>query len=374
MAIDRTVRLLTSLNRASTSRVLNLAMIAAANANNPEHGARPLFVSPTINRSILLKHRVRADNSYVLGDDRAVATKIIIPFDPADLKAGGRSFFVGQKGFRDMLREVGQYGGEAGMERDIEVLRLINRVPSLDPFLLREQLRGRSIGCANSYFQINPADQERMHAYVSFEVHRLIRLAMGGTGEEQNGYTTKLVSALLSSEVDGKLEPLRETLAMQPDDFREGVFSWRGFLYYKWSMDELWPQIVTVLREVKQVEPIGAVGSEARAFLAQSQTMVLQHVREGGLAVRKILGVYDGAFDALVSNETPTTFRDFLLEAPHLFIDLGEKMGAISHIVSFWRYRFPERARLVMDCEELASIFQDFTASFSSVVAPSWAA
>src|SRR5690242_5656613 len=145
LAIDRTVRLLTSLNRASTSRVLNLAMIAAANANNPEHGAHPLFVSPAINRSILLKHRVRADDSYVLGDGRAVATKIIIPFDPADLKAGGRSFFVGQKGFRDMLREIGQYSREAGMERDVEVLRLINRVPSLDPFLLREQLRGRSI-------------------------------------------------------------------------------------------------------------------------------------------------------------------------------------------------------------------------------------
>ena len=129
-----------------------------------------------------------------------------------------------------------------------------------------------------------------------------------------------------------------------------------------------------MLKEVKQVEPIGAVGSEARAFLLQSQTMVVQRVREGGLAVRKILDVYDGAFDALVSRETPTTFRDFLLSAPYLFVDLGEKMGAISHIVSFWRYRFPEKSRLVMDCEELASIFQDFNASFSSVVAPPRAA
>ena len=369
MAIDRTVRLLTSLNRASTSRVLNLAMIAAANAGNPEHRAQPLFISPAINSSILLKHRVRADDSYVLGDGRAVATKIIIPFDPKDLKAGGRSFFVGQKGFRDILREIGQYQGETGMGRDIEVLRLINHVPSLDPFLLREQLRGRAIQCADCYFEINPADQQRMHTYVSSEVHKLIRLAMGG-GAEENGATAKLVSALLSNEVDDKLEPLRLTLAMKPDDFREGVFSWRGFLYYKWCMDELWPQIVTVLKEVKQVEPIGAVGSEARAFLAQSQTMVIQRVRAGGLGVRKILDVYDGAFDALVSKETPTTFRDFLLSAPYLFVDLGEKMGAISHIVSFWRYRFPERSRLVMDCEELASIFQDFNASFSSVVAP----
>ncbi len=199
MAIDRTVRLLTSLNRASTSRVLNLAMIAAANANNAEHRAQPLFVSPAINSSILLKHRVRADDSYVLGDSaRAVATKIIIPFDPKDLRSGGRSFFVGQKGFRDILREIGQYTGESGMDRDVEVLRLINRVPSLDPFLLREQLRGRAIQCADCYFEINQADQQRMHTYVASEVHKLIKLAMGG-GDNHSSHTNKLVSALLST-------------------------------------------------------------------------------------------------------------------------------------------------------------------------------
>jgi hypothetical protein len=372
LAIDRTVRLLTSLNRASTSRVLNLAMIAQAHAEDPDHRRQPLFVSPALNSCILLKHRVRADDSYVLGDSRAVATKIIIPFDPADLKAGGRSFLVGQRGFRDLLAEVGQYRGDTGVERDIKVLQVIARVPSLDPFLLREQLRGNGFTCADCYFEINPADQQRMHAYVSTEVHRLIELA--GAGGDDKGSTAKLVAALLSNEVDEKLEPLRLTLGMSPGDFREGVFSWRGFLYYKWSMEEQWPQIVEVLKEVKNVTPVGAIDNEIRTFLNQSQMTVLHRVREGGMAVKKILGIYDTAFDAMVSHNTPRTFRDFLQTAPHLFIDLGEKMGAISHIVSFWRYRFPQNSRLVIDCEELQSIFHDFNSSFASVAAPSRAA
>jgi len=188
LAIDRTVRLLTSLNRASTSRVLNLAMIAQAHAEDPDHRRQPLFVSPALNSCILLKHRVRADDSYVLGDSRAVATKIIIPFDPADLKAGGRSFLVGQRGFRDILAEIGQYRGDTGVERDIKVLQVIARVPSLDPFLLREQLRGNGFTCADCYFEINPADQQRMHSYVSNEVHRLIELAgAGGDGDDVLG-------------------------------------------------------------------------------------------------------------------------------------------------------------------------------------------
>jgi len=339
-------------------------MIAQTHADDPGHLGRPLFVSPALNTCILLKHRVRADDSYVLGDGRAVATKIIIPFDSTDLKSGGRSFFVNQRGFRDLLSEIGQYRNDSGMERDVAVLQVIARVPSLDPFLLREQLRGNGFTCADCYFEINQADQQRMHTYVSGEVQRLIQLAAGGNDHNS---TTKLVAALLSNEVDEKLEPLRLTLGMTPSDFREGVFSWRGFLYYKWSMEEQWPQIVRVLKEVKYVTPIGAIDNEIRTFLNQSQTTVLHRVREGGMGVKKILSVYDTAFEALVSHNTPRTFRDFLQTAPHLFIDLGEKMGAISHIVSFWRYRFPEKTRLVIDCEELASIFHDFNSSFASV-------
>ena len=64
-------------------------------------------------------------------------------------------------------------------------------------------------------------------------------------------------------------------------------------------------------------------------------------VRDNGNHVTKVLAVYDDSFADLVAHQTPKTFRDFLLSAPYMFLELGEKMGAISHIVSFWRYRFP---------------------------------
>ena len=63
-------------------------------------------------------------------------------------------------------------------------------------------------------------------------------------------------------------------------------------------------------------------------------------------------------------NQTPKTFRDFLLSAPYMFLELGEKLGAISHIVSFWRYRFPPGSPHQIDAEELTAIFQDFSGGF----------
>jgi len=354
---DSSIRLLTALGGASTSRVLNLCSIDAKNANNAEHAEKPLFLSPILNKSFLLKHRIRGDEAYLFGSATAVATKIIIPFDASDLRSGGRSLFVDQRGYVESLREVGNYNSEA-LDHDLMVLRLLNGVPSLDPFLLREHLRNNKIEVSPSYFAISEGDQERMHVFVSQEMSRLVALANGsGSNESSN----RLVTAMLSNEIDEKLEPLRLTLGLTGNDFREGVFSWRGFLYYKWSMGKFWPDVMGVLREINTIAPRGTITTDQKVFLAGLRRKIISMVRDNGNHVNKTLAVYDSSFQGLVQNQSPGAFRDFLLSAPNMFLDLGEKLGTISHIVSFWRYRFASNGSNHIDAEELSAIFQEFS-------------
>ena len=335
---DRSVRYLGALGGASTSRVLNLFRIAQDNADNPDHAEKPLFVSPLINKAFLLKHRTRADETYLFNQTRSVATKIIIPFDGSDLRAGGRSLFVDQRGYEDALRTAGNYNAD-NLARDLSVLRLLNAVPSLDPFLLREHLRNNDIEVAPCYFAISAGDQERMHRFVTEEMSKLVSLAGGGGG---SGSSNRLVTAMLSNEINEKLEPLRLTLNLTGNDFREGVFSWRGFLHYKWSMGKFWPDVMGVLREINAIQPVGAITPEQKVYLSSARRSIIEMVRDNGNHVNKALSVYDSSFADLVKNQAPKTFRDFLLSAPFMFLELGEKLGAISHIVSFWRYRFPQ--------------------------------
>jgi len=354
---DRSVRFLSALGGASTSRVLNLYRISADHADDPEHAEKPLFLSALINRSFLLKHRIRADEAYLFPCPKAVATKIIIPFDFSDLRAGGRSLFVDQRGYCDMLRSAGNYSGDA-LDRDLWVLRLMNAVPSLDPFLLREHLRNNNIEVSPTYFAISEGDQTLMYDFVRKEMSRLVVLAGGG---DASG--SRLVTAMLSNRIDEKLEPLRLTLGLTGNDFREGVFSWRGFLYYKWSMGKFWPDVMGVLRDINAIQPVGGQTPEQKVYLASARRNIIDRVRDNGNEVNKALAVYDASFGDLVENQSPRKFRDFLLSAPYMFLELGEKLGAISHIVSFWRYRFsPGSAHI--DSEELAAIFQDFSSGF----------
>jgi hypothetical protein len=360
VANDRSVRFLKALGGASTSRVLNLLRIHQLNANDPEHLAKPLFVSPAINKAFVLKRRTRSDESYLFTSPRTVATKLVIPFDDNDLGTGGRSLFVDQRGYIDSLRQAGSYNSE-NLERDAFVLKLLNAVPSLDPFLLREHMRNNNMDVADTYFAISQGDQQRMLEFVTQDLSRLVILA--GTGE--NGARNGLVSAMLSSNVEEKLGPLRETLNLTGNDFREGVFSWRGFLYYKWSMGKFWPDVMGVLREINSLQPLGAISPEQKSYLAGARRNIIEMVRDNGNSVSKALSVYDSSFADLVNNQSPKTFRDFLLSAPYMFLEMGEKLGAVSHIVSFWRQRFPKDTPPNIDAEELAAIFFDFAGGFA---------
>ena len=361
MSTDRTIRFLCALDGASTSRVLNLRQIARQHRDDPEHDQKPLFLSPAINTAFVLKHRVRPDENYLFGYSRAAGTKLIIPFDQEDLRAGGRSFFIDQRGFLKTLSEAGNYHGEK-LERDIMVLRLLDAIPSLDPFLLREHLRNHQIEVAPCYFAISESDQERMRLFAESELSRLAQLA---SGDSSDGSTSRLVRAMLSGQVNEKLEPLRMTLDLSVPDFREGAFSWRGFLYYKWVIQDFWPSVMGVLRAIKAIEPMGAVSTAQQASLASLKTAIIEMVRDNSRHISKVLDVYDESFAGLVASGAPKTFREFLLSAPYMFLDLGEKMGAISHIVSFWRYRFPDGKPVQIDAEELSTILQDFAGGFA---------
>ena len=86
-------------------------------------------------------------------------------------------------------------------------------------------------------------------------------------------------------------------------------------------------------------------------------------VKTGSNEVRRVLDVYDDAYAQLIERQDPKQFRDFLLNAPSMFLELGEKIGSMSHITSFWQYRFPTISPKAADVEELMMIFQDFAQS-----------
>lgn len=366
---DRTVRRLTALEQSgSTARVLNLLAPHRANPPDPALDRAPFFQNRLLNRCFIVKHRVRPNEYDLLSKPTATATKIMAPIEGTDLRLGARFLMVGQKDFDASAEEMFGDALRPG-KRDRQVLDLVDDLPSLDPFLLREHLRQHGFEPARGYFAISDADIQRMYAFVREEVMSLVSLS-GSNAASGQSHAARLVEKLLSSSADSGFKPLQETLKLSDQDYQDGVFCWRGFLYYKWVLADLGPTITQVISGIEGTQPRGARDAEALAYLPGARNRLAAAIVKACAGADRTLGIYDKAYLSLTRDGQPGAFRDFLLTAPTLFMDLGEQLGAIQHIVSFWRYRFPERSRSPVDAVEMMDLFLDFEDSLAFMSGP----
>lgn len=345
---------------ASTARVLNLMAVWRAHRADADWAAAPLFQNPHLNRALIIKHRIRRNESDLFVRRRQVATKVVMPIDVDDLRLGGRYVFVDQANFTPLMAEV---FGDSMPERDIETLRLLDRLPSLDPFLLREQLSRSGRSPARVYFELTEADRKRMFAFAQAEIAPLVAMSMG-SDDRTADHAAVLVGKILSNADGEEMEPLRLTLRLAKEEYAEGVFCWKGFLYYKWSLAEITAAVGAVAAEIAAVKPVGPQDDEIRVYLGRSRQVLGAKITRALASVAATLKVYDDAYAHLTENGRPHAFREFLLDAPYLFTRLGDQVGALQHIVSFWRYRFSPGAGAV-SVEELIDIFMDFEGSLS---------
>lgn len=361
---DRTVRSLIALEQsASTARVLNLVAAHRKAADAAALAEAPMFQNRLLDRCLIVKHRLRPGEYELFQSPRPNVTKILTPIDGADLKLGARYVFVGQKDFDAVAESVFGDALKPG-QRDREVLDLIDSLPSLDPFLLREHLKRHGYEPAQAYFGISDADIQKMHDFARTEVMALVALSFD-QGYGAHAYASRLVEKLLSNTPDSDFGPLKETLKLSDEEYLNGVFSWRGFLYYKWVLSGMGDQIGALLVDIDALQPRGPKSPEAAAYLAPARARIQSAVVRTCGSVEKMLDVYNTAYAALTKEGKPTAFRDFLLSAPDMFVSLGEQLGAVQHIVSFWRFRFPAGRPRLISPEELMDVFLDFEDSMA---------
>jgi hypothetical protein len=369
VTFDRTVRRLTALQEsASTARVLNLAGTLRRNAADPSALTPPFFDHPLLNRCIILKHRVRPNEAEAFHAFKQNATKILLPIDPNDLKLGAHYFFMGQRDFDDVTANV--FGKAlAHGQHDRQILDLIDALPSLDPFLLREHLRRNGFEPARAYFNISDADLDRMHTYVEAEITPLV--AMSFKAElGSKAQAAKLVNKILSSNAPDDLGPLRGVLMLDEREFLDGIFAWRGFLYYKWVLESLHQRTAAVTAAIELIQPRGQRDPESSAYIGPARNRICLSVQNTLASIGEMLSVYDRAYGGLIQEGNPSGFRDFLLTAPAMFTNLGEQLGAVQHIVSYWTHRFPAGRPAIASPQELMDFLIDFEDSLSFIDAP----
>jgi hypothetical protein len=338
---------------------MNLVAVWQKHGDSPAYQDAPFFHSSALNRAIIMKHRLRRNEHEWFDDARTNATKVILPLDITNLRAGARSFFVGQRGFKDVLWDITDLASSKG-QRDLEILTVLDELPSLDPFLMRERLKRVGIVPSRQYFEITGADSSRMYQFVRKEVAPLIGMSYTQVDAHLSQKAAKLATIILANSIDAELEPLRRSLGMDKSSFEEGMFCWKGFIYYKWTLGDLAPKAQAIMAEIAKVRPGGTVTADEAAYILAARERLAKAISEACISVGATLAIYDDAYRALTEKGQPHAFRDFMLRAPDLFQALGERLGGLQHITSFWRYRYTAGVEAELPCEELVELLADF--------------
>ena len=74
-----------------------------------------------------------------------------------------------------------------------------------------------------------------------------------------------------------------------------------------------------------------------RAAITQLEGLILDCERR----IAEMFRIYDEVFEALTAQRTPEPFRRFLIDGPRLFARLGERMGRLEQLTSYWGHQFP---------------------------------
>lgn len=341
--------------KGSTARLLNLLRFYLRPEGAPE-GPGP-FRNRLLRRAIVTKHCVAA-NDRSFSDGRRHATKVILPLNAEDLRLGGRYFLLGQDNYAEVRREL---WGDAHEDRshDEEILALLESAPSLDPFLLREVFQRSKIRLDPAYLDLSEHDQMEMFNFARSELSDLAA-ALFGTDAADADMQGKLVRKLLFNDETGQIEPLRLALRLDEDNYAEGMFAWKGFLYFKWRYSKLAEETPQVARGLQQVFATGNLDFEEKNAIRETRDNVARRLAELATAIPPFLTAYDNALSQLTEGGDATAFRDFLLDSPRIFLALGERMGVLDHIVSVWSFMFPEGKKPMMPGSDLMELLAEF--------------
>ena len=299
----------------ATTRVLDLHSIFEKYRDRDEYLDKPFFNHPRLNRCFIIKHTVRAHERPYVMSSQPVVTKILIPLAHEDLSLGGHAVFVEELGFTDKIRAQFTHPDDPHLT-DLDLIRLreLAALPSFDPFLLKERFRHSPRQIADLYFDISEAEVSRMIDSVAEQILSVVSLAFQAKRNRRNDERAMdFARQLLSSEDAGRLDALRLSLDMTSTEFERGIFGWKGVLYYRWCMSEMFKSLKSFLDSIRDVSVIGTTQNE-RAELERMRRMIMDETRARWKSLSQVMEEYEQVFGRFCAGEEARGFQDFLLK------------------------------------------------------------
>lgn len=357
-------------------RVFNVNVITRQIlANDP--AAPVFFKSKQMNRLVLIKDAIPENEAR--DAKNSIGTKLYFPFNENDIYEGGRTIFLHD---RHIERAFADNFGEGALKpddlaHDMRLLSLLDRLPSLDPFLMKDVLRNEGFTINSAYFEVGKELWDQIEAYILQSFEPLVKAAFpDAMGSDEKARL--LVQKIWEGRDLETLRPLAAAFQLPKGQELEIFAAWKGINFYAFQFEKAKPLMLDLMAWLKDVQiPVGVASNAERAEYKAQLDASRNLMRNEWQLADTIIRDYQESYDKLFKKKLGAAdFLAFLKTSNKAYWDIGNALGKTGHASYCWNViskRYPGRK---LPWEQLREIIQllgkIFKADKKPATAVSW--
>jgi hypothetical protein len=319
------------------------------------------FRHPALNHVVIIKHST-LPHERRSRQDPPVGTKLFFPFNEANPYEGGSTIFLHDRQLEMALHEkcgVNRLADKEAFEEDLRILRLLARLPTLDPFLLRDVLEAEQITVNDRYLEISAAQWTEIQGLIQQRFVPIVKAAFPDSAGSRSK-AKKLIEKLWEAKDQDALQPIIQTFGLPEDGALEILYAWKVIAFYSFQFQRMKGTLLELARWLKDSEAMAGFGIPTQRTIAvQLHHWVRQELRTQWGKIEAILADYEDGYDKMFIKKTETgPFLAFLRNARATFWEIGDALGKVDQAVYCWdriTARYP--LRRVHPVEMLESTF-----------------
>jgi len=322
-------------------RVLNCnVMTKRVLAKDPN--AKLFFFCRPLNNMVLIKDT--DPQSYSAG----IGTKLYLPFNENDIYEGGRTVFLHDKYVEQALIE--NFGEDALpkelLDGDMRIMRVLNKLPSLDPFLLKDVFINEKIPMNPDYFEVSKELWDEIELYILQGFEPLAKAAFPDALSSDE-VARKLIEKIWEGRDLDALKPLIMAFRLAPGRELETFAAWKGIIFYGFERQRMIEKVLNITAWLKEVKVPAAVSGQERADFKEALETVKTRLQEEWQAADRVLKEYQSSYDKMFKFRTGSAdFLKFLQNSSKAYWTLGNSLGKVGHATYCWdamTKRYPDR-------------------------------
>jgi hypothetical protein len=304
-------------------------------AQTPE--AVPFFSTRKLNNIVLIKDTVPVNERGSMGI--SVGMKLYFPFNEQNIYEGGRTIF-----FREAQvdKAIAEYCGESAVQpqelaEDMRRLALLDGIPSLDPFLLKDVFLRNEMKVNPAYFEV---DDETWAAIELFMLERFEPLVKAAWPEAMSSddKARLLIDKIWEARDVVALKPIIEAFRLPTSEALDIFSAWRGIVYYSYQYIKEKPRFLDLVKWIKENEaPVAGITAAEMKDMMTALNQVKEQLRKEWQTIETIVQQYQDSYDKMFRYKTSTAeFLTFLRGSNKTYWEIGNSLGKAFHGIYCW--------------------------------------